>query len=106
SSTALFRHRQAHLPASLELARDRENVLSAEHLLAEMSELKDRLRHGLEQAEAAGNPVAFVSFAREIRQCLESYFTISERIAEKARTNTEVEIHIVYDTPDGKPLGG
>ena len=98
------RHKQAHLPASLQLAREHENVLSAEHLLAEMSELKDRLWRGLEQAETARNPAAFVSFAREFRQCLESYFHISEGIADKARANGKVEIHVVYDTPDGKPF--
>jgi len=105
SKTAVNRHKQAHLPASLQLAREHENVLSAEHLLAEMSELKDRLWRGLEQAETARNPAAFVSFAREFRQCLESYFHISEGIADKARANGKVEIHVVYDTPDGKPWG-
>jgi hypothetical protein len=104
SKTAVNRHKQAHLPASLQLARDRENVLSAEHLLAEMAELKDHLRRGLEQAERARNPAAFVSFARELRQCLESYFSISERIAERARTDGEVEIRVTYNTPDGKPF--
>jgi hypothetical protein len=45
-----------------------------------------------------------VSFAREFRQCVESYFHICEAIAEKAPANGEVEIRIVYNTPDGRPL--
>lgn len=104
SKTAVNRHKQAHVPASLKLARDRENVVSADHLLEEMIELKNRLWRGLEQAEKARNPAAFVTFARELRQCLESYFSIYERIADRARTNGEVQIRVTYNTPDGKPF--
>jgi hypothetical protein len=48
-----------------------------------MADLKNRLRGGLEQAEKGENAPAFVAFARELRQSLESYFAISERVAER-----------------------
>jgi hypothetical protein len=83
SKTAVARHKQAHVPEKLALARNHREALSAESLLEEMADMKDRLRRGLEQAEAAQNPVAFIAFAREFRQCLESYFDISARMADR-----------------------
>jgi len=85
STTALFRHKRSHLPQKLALAKQHKETLSAENLLTEMADLKDRLRRGVEQAEATANPAAFVAFARELRQSLESYFAISEKIAQNAR---------------------
>jgi hypothetical protein len=58
----------------------------------------------LDHAEIQRNPIAFVSFARGFQECLESYHH-SERIADPVRADSEVEIHVVYDTPDGKQLG-
>ena len=85
SLAALFRHKQSHLPQKLALAKQHQDTLSAENLLTEMADLKDRLRRGVEQAEKQANPAAFCAFAREFRQTLESYFAISEKIAQKAR---------------------
>lgn len=98
SATALFRHKQ-HLPEKLALAKKNQDALSAEGLLADLADLKCRLRRGLERAEKAENAPAFVAFARELRQALESYFTISERVAEKTRTPEDasaVQIEAVY----------
>jgi hypothetical protein len=50
-----------------------------------MAHLKAQLRSGLDQAQAARNPQAFPSFSREYRATLEAYFTITERMAEKAQ---------------------
>ena len=69
----------------LTLAKRHQDALSAESLLDEMAHLKAQLRSGLDQAEAAGNPQAFLGFSREYRATLEAYFTISERMAEKAQ---------------------
>ena len=74
---------KAHLPDKLALAKQGQETLSAESLLAEMANVKARLRRGLEQAEKAENAPAFVAFARELRQSLESYFDMSERLAER-----------------------
>ena len=68
-----------------------------------MRELKDRLRHGLDQAEGAGNPAAFVAFAREFRQCLESYFDICEKIGARGG-NGEITVHVVYESRDPRIL--
>jgi hypothetical protein len=91
------RHEHRHLPERLSLAKQNQDVLGAENLLAEMADLKDRLGRGMEQAESAGNSVAFVAFARAFRQCLESYFAISERVAERKPTSGPVVLHVVYD---------
>ena len=85
SAAAVLRHKQAHLPQKLALAKQGQETLSAESLLAEMADVKARLRRGMEQAEKAENASAFVAFAREHRQSLESYFAISERVAERTR---------------------
>jgi hypothetical protein len=82
----LFRHKRDHLPQKLILTKRRHDTLSAESLLEEMAHLKAQLRCGLDQAEAAGNPQAFLSFSREYRATLEAYFTITERMAEKAQS--------------------
>jgi hypothetical protein len=89
SPSAVFRHKNGHLPEKLTLAKRHQETLSAEGLLAEMAELNSRLRNGLDQAERAGNMAAFVAFAREHRQCLESYFEMADRIANKVRLTTD-----------------
>jgi hypothetical protein len=95
SSASLFRHKR-HLSDKLALAKQHQDTVSAENLLAEMGDLKARLRRGLEQAEKAANAAAFVAFARELRQTLEAYFDISERVAEKTSANSEVRLRVVY----------
>jgi hypothetical protein len=85
----VFRHKDGHLPEKLTLAKRHQETLSAEGLLAEMADLKSRLRNGLDQAERAGNMAAVVAFAREQRQCLEAYFDMADRIATKIRITTD-----------------
>jgi hypothetical protein len=51
--------------------------------MQEMNDLKERLRRRLNLAESAGNTGAFVAFGREFRQTLESYFGISDRMAQR-----------------------
>lgn len=94
SASALFRHHHSCVPQELALARQHQDTLSAETLLGEMAELKNKLRAGLEQAEQAGNAPAFVAFARELRQSLEAYFGMASAIAALAardRGTEEVE---------------
>jgi len=83
SEPAVFRHKNGHLPKKLALAKQHEETLSSERLLEEMADLKARLLRGLEQAERANSAAALVAFAREVQQCLESYFSIADRIAER-----------------------
>ena len=83
SAPSVFRHKNGHLPEKLTLAKRHRETLSAEGLVGEMAGLKTRLQYGLEQAEKGGNAAAFVAFAREFRQCLESYFEMADRIASK-----------------------
>jgi hypothetical protein len=91
SKTAVARHKEAHLPASLALAKRNREALSAESLLAEMADLKDKFRSALEQAERARNPAAFVALGREFRQCLEAYFDMARAVADLTGKSTSVE---------------
>lgn len=59
SKTGVSRHKRNHVPESLELAKQNQDALNADSLLAEMADLKRRLRRVLDQAKEAGNPVAF-----------------------------------------------
>jgi hypothetical protein len=80
--SALHRHK-THVFEKLTLAKTHQEALSAENLLHEMASLKSRLLRGLDQAERANSAAGFVSFAREVRMCLESYFSIADRLAER-----------------------
>jgi hypothetical protein len=91
STTALFRHKKAHLPQKLVLAKQHRETLSARQLLEEMADLKERLSQGLVQAEQSGKPAPFLAFAREFRQCLEAYFDMAERISEKAQSTPPLQ---------------
>jgi len=58
----------------------------------------------LAQAERTGNAAGFLAFAREYRQTLESYFDITERMAERGGTGGtgEVAVHVVYENEQKK----
>jgi hypothetical protein len=77
STTALQRHKKSHLPQKLALVERHQQTLSAERLLEQMADLMARLWRGLDASEKANSPAALVAFAREVRQCLESYSGIS-----------------------------
>jgi hypothetical protein len=83
SDDSLQRHKQSHLPDKLAKAHDAKEVSEADSLLREMSELRDKLRHGLAEAEQAGSGAGVVAFLRELRNTLESYFNITDRIAKR-----------------------
>jgi hypothetical protein len=58
-------------------------------LLEQMATLMARLWRGLDASEKANSPAALVAFAREVRQCLESYSGISNsRLTQAGATGT------------------
>jgi hypothetical protein len=67
SSTALFRHRNNHIPIALEKAREAEEVAYGEDLLCQMKELNTRTIRILDAAEAAGDPRIALAAIREVR---------------------------------------
>src|SRR6516164_5868226 len=59
SPASLFRHKE-HLSDKLALAKDHDDTLSADKLLAEMRDLKNQLRNGLQEAEKSGKAARVV----------------------------------------------
>lgn len=108
SPASLFRHKQ-HLSDKLTLAKEHQDALSAESLLAEMGELKSKLRIGLDDAAKNRNAPGFVAFARELRQTLESYFDLTERMAARTDGNDNQAMTVEIRTlglPDTCPYCG
>ncbi len=83
SISALSRHR-AHLATAIEQAAERKEINMGDNLLAELQQLKNRLRSGLTEAENQRSSAGIVAFSREYRQTLETYFSITEKMADRA----------------------
>ena len=71
SISALQRHAQNHVPATLAQARQAQEVARGDDLLAQVEELKDRAMGVLAKAEAAEDLRAAVSAIKEARGCVE-----------------------------------
>lgn len=71
STTALLRHRQHHLPASLAQATETENTVRADAILANVRRLQRRTEAILDSAEAAGDHRTALAAIRELRNHLE-----------------------------------
>ena len=71
SSTALHRHAQRHVPATLARAQEAQEVARGDDLLAQVEELKDRAMGVLARAEGAEDLRAAVSAIKEARGCVE-----------------------------------
>jgi hypothetical protein len=71
SSTALHRHAQRHVPATLARAQEAQEVARGDDLLAQVEELKARAMGVLAKAEAAEDLRASVSAIKEARGCVE-----------------------------------
>ncbi len=99
SEDSLQRHKQTHFSDKLAKAVNAKEVLEADSLLQEMSELRDKLRHGLAEAELAGSGAGVVAFSRELRNTLESYFQIQDRMAQrKIESGEGKHMHVVVET--------
>lgn len=92
SEDSLQRHKQSHLSDKLAKAHEAKEVLDAHSLLREMSELRDKLSRGLDAAEQSGSAGGVVAFGRELRNTLEAYFKITDRMAERATESGEPEL--------------
>ena len=71
SSTALFRHKAEHLPATLVKGREAEEVARADDLLAQVRGLQAKALSILAKAEAAGDLRVALGAIREARGNLE-----------------------------------
>ena len=71
SKSALVRHHDDHLPASLVRAQRAREMAQADELLAQVLDLKDRAETILDKAEGDDNWPAATGAIREMRACLE-----------------------------------
>ena len=71
SKSALIRHHDDHLPASLLKAQAAREAADADALLAQVVDLRDKALGILEKAEASEDLRAAVSAIREARGCVE-----------------------------------
>ena len=71
STSALVRHSDDHLPASLLKAQAAREATQADALLAQVVDLRDKALGILEKAEASEDLRAAVSAIREARGCVE-----------------------------------
>ncbi len=66
SASAMYRHQQEHLPQALVKARDAQEVLSADNLLARVGELESDARRIAAAAEASGDLRVALAGIREL----------------------------------------
>jgi hypothetical protein len=71
SATALFRHKQDHLPVALRSAQEAAEVAHGDSLLEQVRALQTKTLTILARAEAAGQLIVALQAVREARGCLE-----------------------------------
>src|SRR5579864_693996 len=84
---AVFRHRNAHLPAQVAKAHEAREVARADDLLAGIVTLRQRLEKALEGTTAAKD---VASLARELRETLRLMLELEGRL----RQGTAVQVNV------------
>jgi hypothetical protein len=82
SASAMYRHQQEHLPQALVKAKDAEEVLSADNLLARVGELEADARRIAAAAEASGDLRAALAGVRELTKLVELLARLTGRLGE------------------------
>jgi hypothetical protein len=89
---AVFRHRNAHLPAALTRAAEAETVARADDLLAQVRDLQQRALAILEQAESDGDARTALLAVREARGNLELLASLLGELSRNARVSVGVMV--------------
>ncbi len=87
SKTALIRHHDDHLPASLVQAQKATEAAQADALLAQVVDLRDKALGVLEKAEGADDLRAAVSAIREARVCVELLAKLAGQLKDAPTVN-------------------
>ncbi len=87
SKTALMRHHDDHLPASLVRAQRAREAAQADELLAQVCDLRDRAERILDATEAGENWPAATGAIREMRACLELLGKLAGRLQDAPTIN-------------------
>jgi len=86
SVAALFRHKQ-HIPASLVLAQEAQEIAKADNLLDQVIALKDKAVGILEAAEQAGDLKRALLGIWEAKSCIELLAKLQLVILQQAQAN-------------------
>lgn len=84
STSALDRHRNDHIPASLSKAKAAEQVADADDLLTQLGLLRSKALGLLMKAEAAGDYRTALAGIREARGCIEVMARMMGELADSA----------------------
>ncbi len=87
SKTALVRHKEKHLPATLAKAREAEEVASADDLLSQVRDLQNRAFAILDVAEGTGDLRTALGAIREARSNLELLAKLLGELDERPQVN-------------------
>ena len=89
---SLKRHKELHLPALLQKAREAEEVSQADTLLAQVEELKAKAWKLLNKAERAGDLRTALSGVREAKGCLELLAKMQGELQQEGTINVSLFI--------------
>ena len=87
SDTALFRHKNNHIPLTLRIATQAVEVARADDLLVQVHDLRERAVTLLETAEEAGNLRVALQGIREVRSCIELLARLAGELEARAQLN-------------------
>ena len=87
SKTALFRHKNEHIPTVLTQAQEAQEIAKADNLLAQVAELRDKALSILERAEQAGDLKTALQGIKEARSCLELLAKLQGELQERTTIN-------------------
>jgi hypothetical protein len=90
STTALFRHKQEHVPAHLSQAQEAEAVANADDLLGQVRSLQGCALAILDQAEQAGDLKVALGAVREARGNLELLAKLQGQLQQEGTINVTV----------------
>ena len=87
SAPALFRLKQDHMPASLALAKEAEDVAQADGLLGQLVDLQDKAMSILGKAEEAGDMRTALMALKEARATMELVGKVTGELVHKQEIN-------------------
>jgi hypothetical protein len=90
SKTALIRHKDAHIPATLAKAREAEELVRADELLSQVRELQGRTLSILTASEEAGELRTALAAIREARGNLELLGKLAGELDERPIVNLNI----------------
>jgi len=90
STASVQRHKNAHLPKELVIAKDAKDVAAAGNLLSELTDLKDRTERILAKCEQAGDLRTALLGIKELRNCVELLLKVSGELQPAQTVNISI----------------